>query len=217
MPEKQVCTPVTLCEVEGLGRIAVRLGARSMHLVPAVAETIGCALPEGPHEAAAELPMPLWQGPGQWLLLARQADIASLHQALGRLIGGSTALALDVSDAWTTFELHGRQAEEVLATGCALPRLAREARGPHALPIGFGTIPIMLQRHDAQRWWLHVDRSLAEALRAWLTDVIDARHAAMSQRWAAPTHAIRLYHEAPSVEVAEACRKAELDARDAAS
>jgi heterotetrameric sarcosine oxidase gamma subunit len=181
MPEK---LGLTSFEVEGLGRIAVRLGARSMHLAQAVAETVGRALPEGPHEVAAELPMPLWQGPGQWLLLTRQGETTHVHNELRSIVGGSTALALDLSDAWTTFELVGMQAMEVLETGCALPRSAREARAPYALPIGFCSIPILLQRHDAQRWWLHVDRSLAAALGSWLNDAVQARQPATHPRGA---------------------------------
>lgn len=72
----------------------------------------------------------LWMSPDELLVLLPYAEVPDAVASIGKLLDGSHALAADVSDARTSFELRGTGLREVLA------KLSPADLSPAALPVG---------------------------------------------------------------------------------
>ena len=72
----------------------------------------------------------LWMSPDELMVLLPYAEVPAAVDSLNRLLEGSHALAVDVSDARASFELRGSGLREVLA------KLTPADMSPGALPVG---------------------------------------------------------------------------------
>ena len=107
-------------------------------------------------------------GPGDWLLVARtEAAFASAHSALSPSAGFAV---VDVSDAFCTYRVAGSEAGTLLSKGCGLDfDVTRFAVGCNART-RFAQIALIVCRVESDAFELHVGRSYAHYLHAWLLD-----------------------------------------------
>lgn len=153
--------------VEGLQVLALRhLGAGADDVQAAVVVQGVAALP-GPGRCLGADPCVVWTGPGELLLLTRQAAVAG--SVLRVLAAGRSphACALDQSAAYVTFELSGP------GLAALLPRLVDASALPYdpgqAGRLRWVDIGAVLLRLEAERLLLLVDRSQALYTAQWLS------------------------------------------------
>ncbi|MGH8188942.1 MAG: sarcosine oxidase subunit gamma [Steroidobacteraceae bacterium] len=159
---------IHLRELPSLGKTIVRLGT-SAQRGDELTRAAGISLVNAPGEVAAQLPLALWRGPLEWLVLtqagSQHAEITSrLRQALGE----ATSLVADFSDALSVIELAGDAATSLLAKGCAVDISSWPERGAFCVPAACARVPVLVHRQSPGRFWLHVDRSLSRYMWEWL-------------------------------------------------
>lgn len=124
------------------------------------------AWPDRPGEFNGTDPLVAWRGPQE--LIALGLDGTYLRLLLTELAPGKfdTALAVDMSEALTVFELSGVHLDEWLAhlvDASAIPRSAGRVTRCR-----LGDVAVLLLRLDNQRVWLAVDRTFCSYLNSWL-------------------------------------------------
>ena len=98
----------------------------------------------------------VWLGPDEWLVLGGcEADFAD------------AAAVVDVSANRVVFELAGRGAAEVIATGCSVE--LEPGRSAQTL---LARAQVILLRPEPERWWILVRPSFARYVRTWLEDAL---------------------------------------------
>ena len=113
----------------------------------------------------------LWLGPDERLLLAPQAELATLLATLTTRLAGHAHSLVDISQRQISFELHGPHAGSLLNAQCALD-LALES-----FPVGmctrtvFAKAEIVLWRKAADCFHVEVWRSFADYLLTLLREV----------------------------------------------
>ena len=106
----------------------------------------------------------LWLGPDEWLLLAPEAETATLFAAIEGGLGGTPHALVDVSHRQVGFAVAGRQAPALLNAGCPLDL------DPAAFPVGMCTRTVLakcdvaLWRRGPEAFRLEVNRSFADYL-----------------------------------------------------
>lgn len=104
-----------ITQVEGQGMLTLR-GDLSDAVVQKAAEAAsGATVPMQGRIAVQDARALAWMSPDELLVLCPYADIAATLAALQGDLGGTHALAVDVSDARAVFAIAGPQAREVLA------------------------------------------------------------------------------------------------------
>jgi sarcosine oxidase gamma subunit len=108
-----------------------------------------------------------WRSPQERIALGQQAQ--PLHALLASLAPGrsDTAVALDVSEALTVFELQGARLDAWLAhlvDAISIPRQSGQCTRCR-----LADIPVLLLRLDPERVWLVADRPVAPYLSNWLS------------------------------------------------
>jgi sarcosine oxidase, subunit gamma len=104
----------------------------------------------------------LWLGPDEYLLLASEEDAHALAGALESALQGEAHALVDVSHRQTALEVQGRQATELLSSGCPLDL------DLSAFPVGmctrtvFARAEIILWRTAAEVFRIEVWRSFTE-------------------------------------------------------
>jgi sarcosine oxidase, subunit gamma len=130
----------------------------------------GCALPS---EVGATLAGPLrvlCVAPAEWVLVAREpwSTIFARHAAAEPTPG---LVLLDVTDAYATLKVRGREAREVLSKGCGLDLHPRAFPPGRCARTRFAQIPLIIDHvDDEQGFDLHVARSYVRWLADWLQD-----------------------------------------------
>ena len=137
----------------------------------AIESLLGITLPEGPQEKVNNEPTAYWLGPNDWLLVNPAPDIDSVSSALRDSAGDATAVATDMTDAWSIIDISGEDAVARLAQGCSVD-LHDEvfSSGSYALTRLQHLSVIIHRLDDAPRFRILVDRSVACFLRDWLED-----------------------------------------------
>jgi sarcosine oxidase subunit gamma len=113
----------------------------------------------------------LWLGPDERLLLAPQAELATVINALTTTLAGHAHSLVDISQRQIAFELHGPHASSLLNAQCALD-LALDS-----FPVGmctrtvFAKAEIVLWRTAADCFHVEVWRSFADYLLTLLREV----------------------------------------------
>ena len=111
----------------------------------------------------------LWLGPDEWLLIAENADAASLGAELEAALGSAPHSLVDVSHRQIGVFVSGPVAARALSAGCPLDL------HPAAFPVGMATrtifdkAEIVLWRRDETAFHVEVWRSFAPYLVAALT------------------------------------------------
>jgi sarcosine oxidase subunit gamma len=112
----------------------------------------------------------LWLGPDEWLLLAPEGAAIELEAGLSAALGALSHSLVDVSHRQTALEVHGAQAETLLAAGCPLDLDAG------AFPVGMCTrsmlakAEIVLWRTGGELFRIEVWRSFAAYLSRFLAE-----------------------------------------------
>ncbi|SHH32364.1 sarcosine oxidase subunit gamma [Marivita hallyeonensis] len=106
---------VKITELPGQGMVTLRGDLADKTIVQAVQHAFGVALP-GVRETAFDGENgALWMSPDEALLLCPYAEAEDRVSALTGHLQGAHALAVNVSDARSVFELKGRMLREVIA------------------------------------------------------------------------------------------------------
>jgi sarcosine oxidase subunit gamma len=138
----------------------------------AVHRVLGLALPLVPGTSVmAERTGTLWLGPDEWLVVSGDETPEALTGRLRAALEGLPAAVTDVSDARVVLRVSGPAARDLLAKGCSLDLHGR-AFGPGACAQTLlARVPVLLHRPGpGDDLDVHVPRSFAEHLRAWLAD-----------------------------------------------
>lgn len=158
---------IAIFTLPAMARIIVR--ATSAAVVDASASLIdrlGFGLPDAPGLAKIHGDtMGCWLGPDEWLIRTALENAADIQDRLSTALAGISHTLVDVSDRPTAFQIEGRCAEDVLATGCPID-LALVA-----FPVGtctrtvFAKVDAILYRIAADAFHLEVNRSVADYVR----------------------------------------------------
>jgi len=157
-----------LRELPSLGRTIARLGTSAERYCVELASVAGVPLPDSPGKVPEHLPVALWRSPLDWLILTEPGQRPDLAARLREVLGNATGLVADVGDTVSGIELSGEAASALLAKGCALDISGWPEHGGFCVPAACARVPVLVHRPGPGRFWLHVDRSLAHYLRAWL-------------------------------------------------
>ena len=113
----------------------------------------------------------LWLGPDEQLLLMPERETANIAVDLARALAGQPHSLVDVSHRQVALELHGLQAEWLLAAQCPLPLDAK------SFPVGmctrtvFSKAEVVLWRRGTDVFHVEVARSFAPYLAGLLREV----------------------------------------------
>lgn len=150
---------------------AVRFDACDADAIAAVAARTGLHLHAASRSVSANGGIALWLGPGDWLV--KPAPRSPALAARERPTTDPRYTIVDVSDLWSIVRLQGARTRDVLAKGCALDLApARFACGAAAVT-QLARIRALIHYADADAGYdVHVERSYAAYLWAWLTDAM---------------------------------------------
>lgn len=168
----QPAATVSLREVPYLARVNLRLDP-SGTAARRVAAVLGSPLPVEPNtvRAAAEYET-LWLGPDEWLVVGPDGSQERLVEQLRAAAGDAVASVVDVSAQWTTVEVAGARARDVLAKGCPLdlhPRAFGTGQCAQTLLARAGVL-ILARDSEEPRFWLFVRPTFADYVARWLLD-----------------------------------------------
>lgn len=111
----------------------------------------------------------LWMGPNEWLVRSEPLASDALSSALSEDAFTSAfsemhAVAVDVSDYYTVFELQSPRAMELLARSCPLDLEVEFAGAGHCAQTRIGNAAVLLDSNDAMTWRIQVRWSYARYL-----------------------------------------------------
>jgi sarcosine oxidase subunit gamma len=117
----------SLAEIAFVEMLILRGDAADGAFRSAVQEHTGLALPMQPNGASIEAQRQLfWLGPDEWVFRTREAGgAARVSTSLGAALKGRHHALVEVGDGYTTLELRGPGAADLLARGCPLDLHAR--------------------------------------------------------------------------------------------
>jgi heterotetrameric sarcosine oxidase gamma subunit len=149
-------------------------GSDSVELAPLIVGILG--FPDVQHEGAADSRV-YSIGPSEWLLIDYRLD--GMRRRLSADLGRALVRLTDVSAAFTSLRIEGVGARTVLGSDIDAPWAAAISRPGQYARTRLGQIEVILHCTGAQSFELHVDRSVADHLEAWLTaqhETHTARH-----------------------------------------
>ena len=112
---------VTMTELAFRGYVNLRGGREDPGLAEAVGNVLGTGLPLRPNTvAAAGETLVCWLGPDEWMAVVGAGREGELISSLRSALGGRRAAATDTTGNYTTINLSGRRARDLLAKGCTL-------------------------------------------------------------------------------------------------
>jgi sarcosine oxidase gamma subunit len=146
----------------------------------AAVTAMGLPWPAEPGKLVGADPWLAWRGPKETLVLAtRRAPIDGLLQALAP--GQSeSAMAAELSDGLTTFELHGPGLDDWLAhlvDASAIPRQAGSVTRAR-----MADAAVWMLRLAPERLWLLADRTISAYIESWLQFSHEGSFAAREHR-----------------------------------
>ena len=164
---------VTLRERPFLGYLNLRGSPEDGAFLEAVEGEIGAPLPTEPNTVGeGAQARALWLGPDEWLLVTGPGEESGLRDRIEAALAGRSFAVCDVSGYYTTVELEGRSARDVLEKGCTLdlhPRAFAPGRCAQTL-LSHAGIVLRPLRGDASAFELIVRRSFADYLFVWVED-----------------------------------------------
>ncbi len=158
-----------------LGKIDLRGDPGDRAFMAAVGRVLDVLLPTEPCSSTSKGQITaLWLGPDEWLITCPVDDVAFFANSLREALGDAHAAVTDVSDGQVAIRLAGPDAREVLAKGCSLdlhPRVFAPGTCARSL-VAKATVLIHLieDGEEGAAFDLHVGRSFAQYLWAWLED-----------------------------------------------
>jgi sarcosine oxidase subunit gamma len=135
--------------------------------VDAIATLTGLRLAAGARAVTAGDRTALWLGPGDWLLRfeSAAAPTPQWHQARG-------VVAIETSDLWFRVRVRGACSRHVLASGCALDLDPARFPPGSAAVTQLARIRALIHHVEDGAYDVHVERSYAAYVWAWLGDAI---------------------------------------------
>jgi len=160
-------------QLRGLELVNIRGDVRNAAFASTMQQSLGIALLPTPNAlACGHTHDALWLAPDEWLLQSRQSPATNLAATLTTGFEDDFAAAIDVSSAFTVFELRGTCARRVLQSGCPLDLHPRVFTGQHCAQSHFFKAGVIVRAAGADS--LHVffrrsftDYALEMLLRAW--------------------------------------------------
>jgi sarcosine oxidase, subunit gamma len=130
------------------GKVILR-GDRE-RVASAVSGVLGCELPAQVHETAiGSRSMVQWLGPDEWLIITSPGDEAQLLGDVERALAGQHAQVVDVTDYYTTIELSGSRARDMLMKISTIDFHPRSFRSGMCVCSNFGrTVAYARQTQD---------------------------------------------------------------------
>ncbi|MBI1778689.1 MAG: sarcosine oxidase subunit gamma [Proteobacteria bacterium] len=155
------------------GQVILRGDGADQGFLAAAQSVLGVAPPILPNTVAGAAGIDvLWLGPEEWMLVTPPGQEAGLVERLNAACAGLHAGAIDVSDARAVIRLEGSAARRVLAKGTPLD-LGASVLGPGRCAqtsLGRATVILRPVGPTGQAYEVHVGRSFAPYLWAWLLD-----------------------------------------------
>jgi len=182
-----------LRELSCCGKINLRGDPGDENFTRAAAEALGMALPLAPNTVATDARVTVfWLGPDEWLIHLPLNDTESQLQQLRQHLAPLHHAATEVTDYYTTLELRGKHAAEVLARGCPLDLHPRVFRPGACAQSRFGNASVLLYQpaqldegsvagdhddgnaNDSSRFLIQVRWSFTDYVWDYLATAIDA-------------------------------------------
>lgn len=169
-----VAEVVTLAEEPITGQINLRVDPADAETLAAIARVLGHALPmEANRTSSAGEGRALWLGPGEWLAVMPFMRVQPALIALAGALEGRHAAVTDLSANRTLLRLSGPKARAVLEKGCGLDLHPRMFGAGRCAQTDVARTQVILEQLDEQpSYRLHVRRSFAAYLAAWLLDAM---------------------------------------------
>jgi sarcosine oxidase subunit gamma len=162
---------VRLVEIQALGKVDLRGDPADRAFMSAVGRALDLVLPTEPLSSTVQGDVAaLWQGPDQWLIVCPRDRVAGVIGRLREAIDGAHASVVDVSAGRVAFRLSGPNARDVLAKGCPLDLHPRAAKPGYVAGSVLAKITALIHLRDEDAVDLHVGRSFADYLWAWLEE-----------------------------------------------
>ncbi|MDZ7786706.1 MAG: sarcosine oxidase subunit gamma family protein [Halofilum sp. (in: g-proteobacteria)] len=175
-PERKAASPadagVTLRERPFLGCVNLRGNPEDASFTDAVQGVLGVALPTEPNTVVESGDITVfWLAPTEWFVRTVADGERDLIARLEEALAGQHIATNDVTGNFTTIELAGPHARDVLEKGCTLdlhPRAFAPGQCAQTLLSHAGILirPV----HDGQAFELVVRRSFADYTFIWLED-----------------------------------------------
>jgi sarcosine oxidase subunit gamma len=112
----------------------------------------------------------LWQGPDEWLVIDLEGQAEPLCQRLDRALDGIHCAVTDVSGNRLILRIAGEAAAELLSIGCSLDLDARVFTPGMVAQTLLARANVTLIKFDDGSFDVHVRRSFARYLKAWLVN-----------------------------------------------
>jgi sarcosine oxidase subunit gamma len=143
--------------------------AGASEFLAAARSALGPPLPLEPNRVEGEDVYCIWLAPGRWLAVAEAAAGLGLAERVRRALARTGGFLSEVTEALAVFELEGSAVRDLLATGTMLDlRTTSFGVGQAAHTIFAGVRATLYPHRSADRFRLHVERSVAGHVHAWL-------------------------------------------------
>jgi sarcosine oxidase subunit gamma len=165
---------VTLREEPIAGQINLRVDPADGEALDAISAVLGHALPlEANRTVSVGERRALWLGPNEWLAVLPLERAQPALVAMAAALEGRHAAVTDLSANRTLLRLSGPKARAVLEKGCGLDLHPRMFGAGRCAQTDVARTQVILDQLDEQpSYRLHVRRSFAAYLAAWLLDAM---------------------------------------------
>ena len=143
----------------------------AQNMAPLAASTLG---ESRVGQSAIEGPRAYSLGPTEWLLI--DYPLQDVRRRLGADLGRALVRVTDISAAFASLKVEGAGARAVLGSDIGAPWAAHSSQPGQYVRTRLGHVEVVLHCVGHDSFELHVDRSVADHLEAWLA----ARHAEQS-------------------------------------
>ena len=168
---ESVARGARLSEVQGLGKIDLRGDPDDRPFMSAVGRALDLLLPTEPCQSAHQGEISAcWIGPDQWLIICPRTAVADVANTLGEATSDTGGAVTDISAGRTVFRLAGPDAHEILAKGCPLDLHPSLVKPGYVAGSVLAKITVLIHLREADVVDIHLGRSLADYLWAWLEE-----------------------------------------------
>ncbi len=140
---------MSLQQLATTGKLVLRGNPGDISFTSATSKLLGSSLPTAANTAvAAEYCSVMWRGPDEWLVVLPLERLRSLAANLEVALEGQLVSVVDVTDAYSVIRLSGRNARDVISSGCSLNMNKAEFGAGHCAQSHFYKAGIILRFVD---------------------------------------------------------------------
>lgn len=151
------------------GFINLRLDPQRQHLMSAVADVLGHALPTEPNTVSGDDSRCYSLGPDEWLIVADASRAQALSASLNGALENEHVAINDLSGGYVRFRLAGERVRDVLAKGTTIDLHPLEFRPGQCAQTGLARASVLIGPvGEAGIMELIVRRSFSDYLFRWL-------------------------------------------------